>query len=98
MARFIEIKTGDAVRPTVLVGSDQILAVVAGDGTANGANPATKATIFQNGLTSHIVFTYASSAGNDLAEAIQAAITANPGGIKSKVAAKDFVISDVVIT
>jgi hypothetical protein len=96
MAKFIEISTTDAAG-TFLVNADQILNVSAGDGAGQGADAATKATIFQNGLTSHIVFTCSTGTGTDLAKAIQSALTANPGGIKSKVQLGSIVISDVAI-
>ena len=47
MAKFIEISTTDAAG-TFLVNADQILNVSAGDGVGQGADAATKATIFQN--------------------------------------------------
>jgi len=96
MAKFIEISTTDAAG-TLLVNADQILNVSAGDGAGAGNDAATKATIFQNGLTSHIVFTCSTGSGTDLAKAIQSALTANPGGIKSKVQLGAVVISDVAI-
>jgi len=96
MAKFIEISTTDAAG-TLLVNADQILNVSAGDGAGAGADAATKATIFQNGLTSHIVLTCSAGTGTDLAKAIQSALTANPGGIKSKVQLGAVVISGVAI-
>jgi len=96
MAKFIEISTtGDA--GTLLVNADQILNVQAGDGVGTGANKATKATIFQNGLTSHIVLTCSTGTGTALAKVIQSALTANPGGIKSKVQLGTIVVSGVAI-
>jgi len=96
MAKFIEISTTDPAG-TLLVNADQILNVSAGDGAGEGADAATKATIFQNGLTSHIVLTCSVGTGTDLAKAIQSALTANPGGIKSKVQLGAIVISDVAV-
>ena len=96
MAKFIEISTTDDAG-TLLVNADQILNVSAGDGAGEGAAAATKATIFQNGLTSHIVLTCSGGTGADLAKAIQSALTANPGGIKSKVQLGAVVVTDVAI-
>jgi hypothetical protein len=96
MAKFIEIATTDAAG-TLLVNADQILNVSAGNGAGQGADAATKATIFQNGLTSHIVLTVNPGTGTGLAKAIQSALTANPGGIKSKVQLGSIVVSDVAI-
>tara|TARA_R110001606_G_scaffold557_2_gene2155 strand:- start:326 stop:619 length:294 start_codon:yes stop_codon:yes gene_type:complete len=96
MAKFIEIATTDDAG-TFLVNADQILNVSAGAGDGQGTDAATKATIFQNGITSHIVFECSTGTGTALAKAIQSALTANPGGIKSKVQLGSIVIAGVTI-
>ena len=96
MAKFIEISTNSAAG-TLLVNADQILNVQAGDGLGAGAAASTKATIFQNGITSHIVLTCTTGTGTALAKVIQSALTANPGGIKSKVQLGTLVIGTVAV-
>jgi len=86
MAKFISIDSTDTDRGKILVGTENIFAVMPGDGDGAGGDIATKATIFQNGLTSHIVLTCAATGtGTQLAAAINSAITANPGGVLSVV-------------
>ena len=81
MAKFISIDSTDTDRGKILVGTESIFAVMPGDGDGAGGDVATKATIFQNGLTSHIVMTCSTGTGTQLAAAINSAITANPGGV-----------------
>jgi hypothetical protein len=102
MAKFISIETTDTARGKVLVGTDKIFAVMPGDGTAGGGNVATMATIFHTGLADHIVLTCSTGTGTQLANAINSAITANPGGVLSIVRtgasqATPIVVSDVLV-
>ena len=103
MANYITIETTDAVRGKILVNPSRVISVMPGDLSVGGLNMPTRCAIFQNFDDSTdfsgIELTVAGDAatgGEVVANAIIAAIVANPGGQVAAVRLPDGVtITDV---
>jgi len=104
MAKFITLETADATRGKFLFNTEQIFMVVPGDETLDGGDIATECTIFPVGsdfLSSYVNLKTAggtNNTGTDVANQINAAIIANPGGQHASVKLLDGMsITDTVI-
>ena len=105
MAKFITLETADATRGKFLFNTEQIFMVVPGDETGGGADIATECTIFHTAatdlLSSYVNLKTAggtNNTGTDVANQINAAIIANPGGQHASVKLLDGMsITDTVI-
>jgi len=84
MAKFLKVVSLDATNPEVLIGIDKILRVAAGDDTGVDANESV--TIFLDGAAYVTIYFFGGELRpGDVLKAVNAAMTANPGGIISTV-------------